>query len=104
MAIPSGHEGKGASKMPCRVGITTDEETRKAYWQNRVNGLRNWQTHDWCVDKQTAQQKEDELVEHCNKYENRGTCHGHAGGGDPEEIGWTVYSFDYNSDPSRSKR
>ena len=82
--------------MPCRVGITTDVNKRKADWENRVNGLRNWRTHGWFPDKESAQRTEDELVAHCRNYENRGTCHGRPGGGDSNAVGWTVYSFDYD--------
>ena len=28
--------------MPRRVGITTDPDTRRAYWQNQVVGFTNW--------------------------------------------------------------
>lgn len=81
--------------MPCRVGITTDPEQRKRDWESRVVGLRNWQTHDWYWNKEDAQAEENRLVKHCRAYEDRGECHGKAGGGDPKDYGWTVYSFDY---------
>lgn len=85
--------------MPCRVGITTNVEARRAYWEKRVRGFANWQTHGWFRDKRSAQLKEDGLVADCNRAGHRGTCHGQAGGGDPNAEGWTVYSFDYHSDP-----
>lgn len=86
--------------MPCRVGITTNPEQRKRYWESRVIGFRNWQTHGYYLNKDDAQAKEDRLVQHCSVYErHRGACHGRAGGGSPYEIGWTVYSFDYARDP-----
>ena len=84
--------------MPCRVGITTDPEQRKMYWAGRVAGFKNWQTHGWHWDKKDAQAEEDYLVENCSAFEDRGTCHGKAGGGSPRENGWTVYSFDYTRD------
>ena len=85
--------------MPCRVGITSDPETRKKYWEGRVNGFKNWQTHGVHAKKADAQAEEDTRVSNCNTYANRGTCHGKAGGGDPDKSPWTVYSFDYSSDP-----
>lgn len=81
--------------MPCRVGITTDPKQRKEYWKSRVDGFKNWRTHGHYEEKNDAQAKEDSLVQHCTAHGNRGACYGHAGGGDPDEKGWTVYSFNY---------
>ena len=85
--------------MPCRVGITTDPEKRKKYWANRVTGFRSWATHGCHFSKADAQAEEDRRVAECNASGDRGTCHGHPGGGEPDDIVWTVYSFDYHTDP-----
>ena len=87
--------------MPCRVGITTDPASREQGWRNRVNGFKNWLTHGFHWNKSDAQEEEDRRVAACNASGTRGTCYGKAGGGDPNAHGWTVYSFDYSSDPGR---
>ena len=85
--------------MPCRVGITTNPEQRKRYWENRVTEFRNWQLHGYHKEKGDAQEEENRLFRRCRVHEkHRGTCHAHHGGGDPDEEGWTVYSFDYTHD------
>ena len=84
--------------MPCRVGITTDPQKRRKYWESRVIGLENWRTHGIHLSKEDAQKEEDRRVQDCSSRGNRGTCHGHAGGGDPKDEVWTVYSFDYTRD------
>ena len=81
--------------MPCRVGITTDPAARKAYWEGQVVGLRNW-THSYVGTKAAAQAEENSRKTNCNLFGNRGTCHGHPGGGDPDNGYWYVYEFDYD--------
>ena len=81
--------------MPCRVGITRDPETRKAYWEGQVVGLSNW-SQTYIGSKADAQSEEDTRQADCTLSGNRGTCHAHAGGGDPEAWGWYVYEFDYD--------
>ena len=88
--------------MPCRVGITTDLKKRKKYWEGRVYGLKNWQTHGRHWNKEDAQAEEDLRVENCSAFENRGECYGRAGGGDPDDDCWTVYSFDYTRERRRA--
>ena len=82
--------------MPCRVGITRDPSTRKAQWEQQVVGLRNWK-EEYVGSKLDAQDKEDRQRIFCDDYQkNRGTCHAHPGGGDPDTSGWYVYDFDYD--------
>ena len=81
--------------MPCRVGITTDPETRKGYWESQVVGLRNW-TLTFVGLKDAAQAEENRRKDRCDKLGNRGTCHSHRGGGDPDNRNWYVYEFDYD--------
>ena len=79
--------------MPCRVGITTNLEQQKKEWKSRVIGLKNWRRRGYSSNKKHAQAKEARLVRECSDRGN--ICHGHVGGGDPDEKGWTVYSFNY---------
>lgn len=73
--------------MPCRVGITTNPDERKRYWQNRVVGFSNWRILGTYQSKQQAQ-------EHENRYAHATGCIAHAGG--PDVPGkWHVYTFRY---------
>jgi len=73
--------------MPCRVGITTDPETRRAYWQRQVVGFKNWRILAKFRSKQKAQDYE-------TSYAARSGCQAHAGGPDVPGT-WYVYRFDY---------
>jgi len=77
--------------MPCRVGITTNPDERKAYWESQVVGLKNWSIIGQYSSKSQAQ-------EHENRYARNTGCKAHAGGPDTRGT-WYVYRFDY----SRSK-
>lgn len=73
--------------MPCRVGITTNPQERKAYWQNQVVGFSDWKILGTYATKQQAQEHEDR---HAKRY----GCTAHAGG--PDTPGqWHVYKFNY---------
>ena len=81
--------------MPCRVGITQHPSVRKQYWENQVVGLKNWR-HEYVGSKSDAQEQENDQKNYCVALEtNRGTCHAHQGGGEPNSSGWFVYDFDY---------
>jgi len=73
--------------MPCRVGITTDPDTRRAYWQNQVVGFRNWQILNRFRSKAEAQGYE-------TRYARRHGCQAYAGGPDAPGT-WYAYRFDY---------
>jgi hypothetical protein len=73
--------------MPCRVGITTDPDTRKLFWQNQVVGLKNWKILETFKSKEEAQGYE-------TRYARRNNCQAHAGGADAPGT-WYVYRFDY---------
>ncbi len=73
--------------MSCRVGITTDPHTRRAYWQNQVVGFTNWRILKSFRHKTEAQEYE-------TQYAERYRCQAHAGGPDAPGI-WYVYRFDY---------
>lgn len=73
--------------MPCRVGITTRPEERKAEWEREVVGLQNWQILGTYSSRQKAQDHED-------RYAARTGCLASHGG--PDVTGkWNVYRFDY---------
>lgn len=74
--------------MPCRVGITTDPDTRKAYWESRVVGLENWRILKRFSTKEVAQEYETE-------YAKRNGCQAHPGGASDVYGTWSVYRFDY---------
>jgi len=73
--------------MPCRVGITTDPESRRAYWESQVVGFSNWRILKSFRSKNQAQEYE-------NQYAAQYDCEAHGGG--PAIAGtWCVYRFDY---------
>ena len=74
--------------MPCRVGMTTNLETRKKYWESKVVGLTNWKILKTARSKAKAQELETEYGE---KY----GCNYHIGGDGPEIATWYVYYFKY---------
>ena len=77
--------------MPCRVGITTDPDTRKKYWENQVVGFSRWRILKSFSTKDAAQKFE-------NEYSKKHGCKAHAGGPDTKGT-WYAYRFDF----SRSK-
>jgi len=73
--------------MPCRVGITTDLEGRRAYWERRVVGLTGWRVLGTYPTHQEAQAHED-------RYARQSGCQAWPGGPDAPGA-WHVYRFDY---------
>jgi len=73
--------------MPCRVGITTDPDARRAFWDNQVIGLTNWRILGKYRIRAEAQQYE-------TQYASRYGCHASPGGADAPGP-WYVYRFDY---------
>ena len=73
--------------MPCRVGITTDADVRRSFWENQVIGLTNWRILGKYMNREKAQQHE-------TQYALTSGCHAHAGGADATGP-WHVYRFDY---------
>ncbi len=73
--------------MPCRVGMTTDPETRRTYWESQVVGLTNWRILGKYSRREEAQQHE-------SQYASKYGCRAHAGGADATAP-WYVYRFDY---------
>ena len=73
--------------MPCRVGITTDPETRRAYWEGQVVGLTGWQIV-------ANYRSRDEAQRHETRYAQTHGCEASPGGADASGT-WYVYRFDY---------
>jgi hypothetical protein len=73
--------------MPCRVGITTDPNTRREQWRDQVVGFKNWRILSRFRNRAEAQKYED-------RYARTYGCHAHPGGADAPGI-WHVYRFDY---------
>ena len=72
--------------MSCRIGMTTDIESRRRYWLRECPGMKNWQILAGPLNKREAQQAESLLAqEHgCTSYP----------GGDGEVLdNWYVYGF-----------
>lgn len=76
--------------MPCRVGITTDPETRKAYWKTKVVGFKDWRILKSFRSRKQAQEYE-------TWYANRYGCKSAPGGADASGTQY-VYRFDYTKD------
>lgn len=75
--------------MTCRIGITTDIETRKAYWAGKCSNFRAWQIMAGPFNtKAEAQAAENHLAQ-----KNR--CESAPGGADPDDPNakWLVYGF-----------
>ena len=76
------------NNMACRVGITTDLEERKAYWQRQHPNLYGWRIEGTYYTKSQAQAAENQIAA------QRG-CVAHPGGAGLEYATWYVYSFQY---------
>lgn len=73
--------------MPCRVGITTNPKTRKADWERKVVGLKNWRIIRKFQSRKEAQEYE-------TKYAKKYRCKANPGGNEADGI-WHVYRFEY---------
>lgn len=78
--------------MACRVGMTTNSAERERYWRSRVTGFRNWQI---LASGLTYHQAQDREAEEARK---GGCVHGAGGEYKPGPV-WSVYKFEYTSDP-----
>ena len=73
--------------MPCRVGITTNPDARRAHWQGQVVGFRDWRILKTFTNRSKAQEYE-------TQYAARYGCQASGGGADAPGT-WYVYRFDY---------
>lgn len=77
--------------MPCRIGITTNPDNRRAFWDGRVQGLNRFQLISKHYSKSAAQAAENQ------KADAHG-CNSNPGGSGPELATWYVYHFFYTRD------
>lgn len=78
--------------MGCRIGITTNLEERKQFWQSKYDGFDNWEVLVGPLSKEEAQKKETELAQ-------ARSCEAHAGGDDSDtNEGWYVYYFTFTKE------
>ena len=73
--------------MPCRVGITTNTQGRKEYWEGQVVGLTGWRIL-------ANYKSRDEAQRHETRYAGTSGCQASPGGA-PAAGTWSVYRFDY---------
>ena len=82
--------------MPCKIGITTNQEGRRVYWENQAAGFANWQILEVFRSKVAAKEYE-------TAYALRHGCEADLGGADvprtsreptTEHEWWYVYHFD----------
>ena len=74
--------------MACRIGITTDLQERKRFWQRRHPYLRDWYIIGMHFSKTSARQQE-------NRYVAQRGCVTFPSGDGPEIARWYVYHFEY---------
>jgi hypothetical protein len=83
--------------MPCRIGITTDPEGMRDYWQSRVTGFTNWEILNMFRSEAAAKEYE-------TGYALRNECEATLGAADGPRTAresktqydwWYVYHFDY---------
>ena len=73
----------------CRVGMTTDKEGRKAYWEGEISNITHWEWFGPYNSREDAQTAETNLASLYG-------CESHPGGRDPEgNPQWWVYKFTY---------
>ena len=77
--------------MPCRIGITTNIDSRRNYWDARVQGMRNFQVISSHNSRSAAQAAEN------RKAASHG-CISSPGGGGNQNARWHVYHFFYTRD------
>ena len=78
--------------MPCRIGMTTDLEGRKTYWESEYRNLRDWQVLAGPIStKDEAQRIETQLAA-------KHGCESSPGGTDPDSpyAKWYVYGFNHD--------
>ena len=83
--------------MQCKVGITTNPESKQVYWQNQATGFTNWQILEIFRSKAAAKEYE-------TAYALRHGCEAELGDSDSpitameptkEHEWWYIYHFDY---------
>lgn len=79
-----------SATVPCRVGITTDTEACREYWEARVTGFRGWRIVSVHTSRPAAKDAEVE-------YARRFGCESQSGEG-ALVASWSLYRFTYDAD------
>lgn len=74
--------------MACRIGMTTDPDERKRYWESKIPSMFGWKIFGHYQSKTEAQNAETDLAHQYG-------CVAFPGGGGPEIADWVVYGFQY---------
>ena len=78
--------------LSCRIGITTDLETRKQFWKREYlkkgKVIKNWTVLNTHQSKSSAQEEETREAKKQN-------CVAYPGGRGSEKATWYVYKFEY---------
>ena len=76
--------------MACRVGITTDVETRKSDWEGEYPTMTNWKILAQGLSRDEAQKMEDSFA-------FAHSCEASPGGNEPDDPNatWSVYRFEF---------
>lgn len=74
--------------MACRIGITTNPEARRRYWESQHPVGFGWEILRWCSSKSEAQGWETHFAALYG-------CEAHPGGDGLEFDDWCVYRFSY---------
>lgn len=75
--------------MPCRVGITTDANASRDYWEPRVAGFRDWKV---VSSHSTRAAAKDALTDYARRFD----CEAVSSDGGPALARWVVYWFHYD--------
>jgi len=77
--------------MACRIGITSNQEQRKKFWEGQYPNLGDWKILAGPLDTKG----EAQILE--TKFAQDYGCVAHAGGDDPDSpfAKWWVYYFKY---------
>lgn len=88
---------KAENLMPCKVGITTNPEARRVYWQNQATGFANWEILNIFRSKAAAEEYETAyaLRHGCEAAPVDSDALGKAKESATEYEWWYVYHFDY---------
>jgi len=83
--------------MPCKIGITTNPESRRVYWQNQAMAFTNWQILEIFRSKTAAKEYETAyaLRHGCEAELVDSDALGAAKESTTEHDWWYVYHFDY---------
>ncbi|MFO7996137.1 MAG: hypothetical protein R6U93_03175 [Dehalococcoidia bacterium] len=86
--------------MACRIGITTDPEGTREYWQNQVTGFTNWEILNMFRSEAAAKEYETQFA-------LRDGCEATLGGSDLPPTAresrtkydwWYVYHFEHTTE------